>query len=471
VVRRGQEELVIDWLPNVHITGEETFTSIVNKTLPILMRALVRSKGEKAADIQALVGWAHSLEARERGITDTDVPGLYRRALELDPQNPYANTFLGHWLLTEKGDLAGGMDYFAKALSSGRHREFVRSYEWGGLLNYLRTTSTGSPEHIEARKAQLKMLSSMLENDEPWLTGGSRAMPWEAIDAYGRPHRPDDDWFEEVWPVLTPEQHLRLVGEAADQVGESDFQYLAARYLLGRIHEKGGQKDLALACYRELDQELGINSLLREPVDQAILRLTGEATKFVLMREQPLQFHGQSLLTAGYDTNDYNLAMDYFSGLVSDILARQQLDKVEEARLALSQGLGRVARDFNGNTSVENPRELRDRYYTVASNLGSILLYSRILDQSVALYNSLSGDERLANWMRLDAYYNLACSLSLRSVSRSGAEARLADREAAARSLKECVRLGFDDWDLLKRDPDLEALHNHPDFIRIASGR
>jgi len=117
-VRRGQEALVEEWLPNVQITGTETFTDIVNKALPVLMRALVRSDGAKKADFQALVGWAHYLEQRERKIQDTDVPGLYRRALVLDSDNTYANTFLGHWYYSQTEDMEQGSVHFERALSS-----------------------------------------------------------------------------------------------------------------------------------------------------------------------------------------------------------------------------------------------------------------------------------------------------------------------------------------------------------------
>lgn len=472
LVRRGQERLVIDWLPNVHITGDETFTAIVNKTLPVLMRALVRTKGSKAADIQALIGWAHALEQRERGVIDTDVPDLYSRALELDPENAYANAFLGHWLLSEKKDLLDGTRHFAVALKSGRHREFVRNYQWGGLLNYLRRTSTGSADHIAARKEQLKMLSQMLANGEPWLKGSARSMPREAIEAYGNPYRQSEDWFDQVWPVLAPEEHIKLVSTMVKEVEQVDFLSLAARFLLGRIYEKQGNNEQSLSYFRVLDQQVTSNNMLRVPLDAALQRLTGEITEHAAMRENPLQFYDQVLKTADLQSDEYQRALDYFSGLTAEIASRNQLEKVEPAIEILGTAYDRITaalKTTGGKDSTQT--ELISRYYVLSDQLGSLLLYSRKLDRSVDVFGTLAGDKRLSNWQRLEANYNLACSLSLRSEQKQDADGRKADRDAAVQSLIESISFGYDDWDHIKRDADLEPIRRNPEYIRVMSGR
>jgi len=56
------------------------------------------------------------------------------------------------------------------------------------------------------------------------------------------------------------------------------------------------------------------------------------------------------------------------------------------------------------------------------------------------------------------AHYNLACSLALSK--------RTGD---AFRALRKAVALGYDDFDWMSQDPDLEALQSHPEFQRILS--
>jgi tetratricopeptide (TPR) repeat protein len=54
------------------------------------------------------------------------------------------------------------------------------------------------------------------------------------------------------------------------------------------------------------------------------------------------------------------------------------------------------------------------------------------------------------------AHYNLACSLAL---SRR--------RTDALRALERAVALGYDDYDWMQQDPDLEGLKNHPIFRQL----
>lgn len=75
---------------------------------------------------------------------------------------------------------------------------------------------------------------------------------------------------------------------------------------------------------------------------------------------------------------------------------------------------------------------------------------------------------RIADGLRMDrklvrlrpdnatAHYNLACSLAL---SRR--------RTEALRSLEHAITLGYDDYDWMQQDPDLEGLKNHPVFRQL----
>ena len=47
------------WIENAHIDEGQTFSGIVVPLLPVLDKALTHTKGEKAADLVAHIGWAN----------------------------------------------------------------------------------------------------------------------------------------------------------------------------------------------------------------------------------------------------------------------------------------------------------------------------------------------------------------------------------------------------------------------------
>jgi Flp pilus assembly protein TadD len=75
---------------------------------------------------------------------------------------------------------------------------------------------------------------------------------------------------------------------------------------------------------------------------------------------------------------------------------------------------------------------------------------------------------RIADGLRMDrrlvrlqpgnptAHYNLACSLALSK--------RKSD---ALHALRQAIHLGYDDFDWMQQDPDLELLKEHPEFQKL----
>lgn len=68
----------------------------------------------------------------------------------------------------------------------------------------------------------------------------------------------------------------------------------------------------------------------------------------------------------------------------------------------------------------------------------------------------LAVDRRLVKIRPEDpiVYYNLACSLSL-----------VDDTEGALEALKKAISLGYDDFEYIFQDPDLENLRKNPSFL------
>jgi hypothetical protein len=469
-VRRGQEQLAQQWLPHVHITGNETFSDIVDLTLPVLMRALVNAEGTEAADIQALVGWSHYLEQRERRVEDIDVPGLYRRALQLDADNAIANLFLGHWYISQEENLKNGLLHFQRALDSGKHRSLVRSYQWSALSNLKRSSSTGDELHIAMRAQQLLMISDMLRNKEPLVSGRTDNMPYETISAYGQPYRKAYDWFNAVLPVLTAEQHVQLVEAMIPQLSQSQSTQVAAQFVLARLYEYAKQVDRALVIYQQLDGILTATDNYREPVDDALQRLTGKPGHYHLLREQPLLFHSQSLRRLHYSDKDFIRAANYFYQLPENRQGSYEGDSIESVITTLTQANQRIEQWLASDTAEDQQRALVELYWQTNHGKGSLLLHYRALARSIELYQQLVANDRLLTWMKIDANYQLACAYSLQSVSLASAERPVIKQQAVA-ALLASIQLGYEGWQSIKNDPNLDAIRDHPDYLRIMSGR
>ena len=92
-------------------------------------------------------------------------------------------------------------------------------------------------------------------------------------------------------------------------------------------------------------------------------------------------------------------------------------------------------------------------------------LFSDVVELLGGLYTKQG---RIADGLKMDrklvrlrpdnatAHYNLACSLAL-----------CRRRTEALRSLEHAIALGYDDYDWMQQDPDLEGLKGHPAFQKL----
>jgi tetratricopeptide (TPR) repeat protein len=97
--------------------------------------------------------------------------------------------------------------------------------------------------------------------------------------------------------------------------------------------------------------------------------------------------------------------------------------------------------------------------------LGRCPSYVDVVELLGGLYTKTG---RIADGLRMDrklvrldpgnatAHYNLACSLALSK-----------RRSDALRALRKAVELGYDDLKWMEKDPDLEGLKRHPEFLRL----
>lgn len=477
LVRRGQEDLALQWLPHARVVGKESFLTIVDHTLPVLLRGMVRAQGARAADFQALIGWAHYLERRERHVSDVDIPGIYRRALALHAQNTYAHAFLGHWLATEESDIVAARPHFQAALQTGRERAFVRRFQWAALKNRLRKARTGSPEDINVRQELLRVAWDVIRSQGQ---DGDDGIDWSRLTAevfrsYGRRYRAEH--FEALWPALTPEEHRKLLEhlltiDDGSQVGGA----LQARFVLGRIEEKVGNVKGALQAYRVLDGDVSGKHALRQPLDEALQRLAGETTAYALERQDPLGYHGNVLLNAAPDSADFDRSMKYVDSFIDAAMQERRRASWPRALAVLERASQRLrAMLVQDGGDAERLSYIRQREWTVRSRWSALLLLSRELDKTVEVLQEFITELPATAWTRRGALYNLACAYSLRSgtygVDTEGTQRQRTDIDHGVQRLAEAIQGGYDAWDHIKRDTDLDALREHPRYMQLMTGR
>jgi tetratricopeptide (TPR) repeat protein len=82
-------------------------------------------------------------------------------------------------------------------------------------------------------------------------------------------------------------------------------------------------------------------------------------------------------------------------------------------------------------------------------------ILAELVSRKGAVNRAVELDRRLATLLPEDflAFYNLGCSL-----------ARAGHADEAIDSLSRAILLGYDDLAHMEADPDLESLHDHPDF-------
>jgi hypothetical protein len=140
-VHSAQEDVAMEWLDNIRVTPSEgTFSDVVRKVSPALVRGTLSSGATRRADLTAHLGWADFLLWRD-GRVDLRPEDQYRRAIGLDSTNAYAHAMWGHWILWRHGSIDEAQSHFAAAIRSGNHRALARGLQISALTDVRDTTA------------------------------------------------------------------------------------------------------------------------------------------------------------------------------------------------------------------------------------------------------------------------------------------------------------------------------------------
>jgi hypothetical protein len=199
------------------------------------------------------------------GQRDIDPARRYREALAGDSLNVFANAMLAHWLMWTGGSSDTAARHFARALTSGREREFVRQLQFaayadrsapegdGALLRFANELRIGNEEIPSRLRSRIWAVYYRCLRDDP------ATCPAASVD---RDVSPSENLATFRWlyadSLTMPEGRMPL------------------RYQLARLEERAGQPDSALAHYRALTGELGggLDPRIAAQIRSAIRRLT-----------------------------------------------------------------------------------------------------------------------------------------------------------------------------------------------------
>jgi tetratricopeptide (TPR) repeat protein len=258
VARSGQVRLAMEWLRHIRTTGQQTFTEIVAKLLPVLYRGAATATGVQAADLLAHIGWANYLKYQE-GIRGMEIDGQFKQALKVDPDNLYAHAMWGHWILWQRGSLDEANSHFSAALKSGRDNGYVRLLKLSALLN---TSERGYHPEI------LRLLNEMRQNHdtiELWLRG-------RIVNEIYYVHTGKE--MDQLLASIPAKDNLETLRWLTQEI-EID-QKVFLRIILARLTEATGDFHGALSLYQSLKSDPDFERFsLKEEVNKGIERISG----------------------------------------------------------------------------------------------------------------------------------------------------------------------------------------------------
>jgi hypothetical protein len=259
-----QEDVAMQWMRELAVESGQRFADAMQPALTVLDRSAPFASGERQADLLAHLGWATFLRWRD-GQRTLDPAATYRKALDGDPGNPYANAMLGHWVLSyaqQPDSLERARGLFRTAIDSGRATTVVRGLQLSALRN---VTS------VENRLETIRVIDEMRRRNEtlrPRDVSDAWSIYFFALGDSG------DLTSNAVLAVLPPTEHLLTLHWAFDEYVKGDLRELQLRYYTARLEAEAGRTAVARDALQALKKELASSpGRLSDAVDRALAAL------------------------------------------------------------------------------------------------------------------------------------------------------------------------------------------------------
>ena len=265
-----QLDTAMEWVEDFHALGREgqdignVAGPQIDTIMSILDAGLTRSKGGRAADIQAHIGWAHWLNQHiaEREFGDAAARNL-SAALAADPSNVYANAMSANLELQNHGNFDEAVKQLNVAVSSGKARSFVRRLQIGGLIS---SEEPGAPAELVKVANDMRKSGEALDNGEKarisnfCFADGEMMRDHEALRRVLTAAPPDEVWSTYLW-----------LSSDTRKSGEDSVTH---RFIQANLMEVNGKRQEALAQFRTLQKDLKNSpGSLKDAVDAGVSRL------------------------------------------------------------------------------------------------------------------------------------------------------------------------------------------------------
>ena len=267
-VQAHRVDLAMLWVRNISITGDQTFSEIVNPLLPSLYLGAVRSDSSERADALAHIGWSNALRTRD-GVSRLEIDEQFDAALMDDPDNVFAHTWQATWLLMRANDVDYNKSkidlaraHFDAALDTGQRRQWIRSMQLSSYLgSYDPAALIEAIAVVASLKAEGSILPAYAKTFELNLTSlviahGDRA------DVLRNAVLNRFTW-NEILDIYTWVISMR-------RDANNDTQ---RRYVVARLAELAGEPARALTLYRSLLAEASEGYTFSQELVDAVARL------------------------------------------------------------------------------------------------------------------------------------------------------------------------------------------------------
>jgi hypothetical protein len=255
-LRHAQEDAAMLWARNVRVrVGERTFADVVNTIRPVLSAGAAETAGARAADLLAHLGWCEYLLNRETASGNPET--YFRRAAELDGSNPYARAMWGFWSFSRGAGVSDVAKHFEEAASSGRERPWVRNLQISAML--FRPSAEHEQEAIRVANTMRREDVAVEETRRLWSIFQSRLL-------YDQPA---------LLQTLPPAELVLTFKWLFPEDSIAEDRRLLHRFMTARLDEAAGNRDAALAAYRQIEQQVKDSpGSLQDRTLEGIRRLT-----------------------------------------------------------------------------------------------------------------------------------------------------------------------------------------------------
>ncbi len=244
-VTQAQEDCAMHWLRVARPGPDRTFAQYTAPLKPVLVKALATggpaAPAQRAADLRAHLGWADAMVWQDLHDPGIDPSGLYREALQQDPENAYAHGMWANWLLRQRPmQVDEALKHFQAAIASNRDRTFIRRLELGAMLG---TDELG--------RALMQVLNDMRQNQEA-LADTARQRAW----SYHYAHAWREGVSVNVLKSLPPADGLATFDWLFTKPAAEDSRYATWVLLRAMLLERLGRGDEARASLLTLQADM-----------------------------------------------------------------------------------------------------------------------------------------------------------------------------------------------------------------------